>query len=70
MVVPKSPREIKSYHLIDFSGLDAPQTQGKADAPAFPSLLDGDQDFGELGRPTVTPAVLPLDGDECVSLWW
>lgn len=69
VAVPKSPREIKSYHLIDFSGLDVPQTQGRVDAPAFSSLLDGDRDFGELGHPAVTAGVLPLDGDECVSLW-
>ncbi|XP_041640250.1 ADP-ribosylation factor-binding protein GGA3-like isoform X2 [Cheilinus undulatus] len=30
---PKSPREIKSYHLIDLSALDSPQTHRKADSP-------------------------------------
>ncbi|KAK5865530.1 hypothetical protein PBY51_019796 [Eleginops maclovinus] len=35
---PKSPREIKSYHLIDLSALDSPQTHRKADSPpAFES---------------------------------
>ncbi|XP_033943556.2 ADP-ribosylation factor-binding protein GGA1-like [Pseudochaenichthys georgianus] len=58
---PKSPREIKSYHLIDLSALDSPQTHRKADSPPsfessspiFPSFLessfnsDADQDFNE-----------------------
>uniref|UniRef100_A0A1A7XL81 Golgi-associated, gamma adaptin ear containing, ARF binding protein 2 n=1 Tax=Iconisemion striatum TaxID=60296 RepID=A0A1A7XL81_9TELE len=35
---PTSPREIKSYHLIDLSALDSPQTHRKADSPpAFES---------------------------------
>ncbi|XP_071360358.1 ADP-ribosylation factor-binding protein GGA2-like [Trachinotus anak] len=59
---PTSPREIKSYHLIDLSALDSPQTHRKADsAPSFessPPLLSSyldnvfhkepDQDFTEL----------------------
>ncbi|XP_072240803.1 ADP-ribosylation factor-binding protein GGA2-like isoform X1 [Leuresthes tenuis] len=32
-----SPREIKSYHLIDLSALDSPQIHRKADSPAFES---------------------------------
>ncbi|XP_061576151.1 ADP-ribosylation factor-binding protein GGA3-like [Cololabis saira] len=32
-IAPTSPREIKSYHLIDLSALDSPQTQRKADSP-------------------------------------
>lgn len=35
---PTSPREIKSYHLIDLSALDSPQTQRKANPqPVFES---------------------------------
>ncbi|XP_031719073.1 ADP-ribosylation factor-binding protein GGA3-like [Anarrhichthys ocellatus] len=59
---PKSPREIKSYHLIDLSALDSPRTHRKADSPAsfdssspmFSSLLEStfhsaaEQDFNEL----------------------
>ncbi|XP_023262761.1 ADP-ribosylation factor-binding protein GGA3-like, partial [Seriola lalandi dorsalis] len=59
---PTSPREIKSYHLIDFSALDSPQTRRKADSaltfesssPLLPSYLENafqpapDQDFTEL----------------------
>uniref|UniRef100_UPI0037E8C4CB ADP-ribosylation factor-binding protein GGA2-like n=1 Tax=Semicossyphus pulcher TaxID=241346 RepID=UPI0037E8C4CB len=59
---PKSPREIKSYHLIDLSALDSPQTCRKADSPpsfessspVFSSTLENafkpaaDQDFNEL----------------------
>ncbi|XP_047189809.1 ADP-ribosylation factor-binding protein GGA3-like isoform X1 [Scophthalmus maximus] len=30
---PTSPREIKSYHLIDLSALDSPPTHRKADSP-------------------------------------
>lgn len=53
---PKSPREIKSYHLIDLSALDSPQTQRKADSPLFfeSSLLEStfhsvaEQDLNEL----------------------
>ncbi|XP_040002930.1 ADP-ribosylation factor-binding protein GGA3-like isoform X2 [Xiphias gladius] len=59
---PTSPREIKSYHLIDLSSLDSPQTHRKADSPpSFESsspLLSSslenafhpvpDQDFTEL----------------------
>lgn len=62
---PTSPREIKSYHLIDLSALDSPQTHRKADSPpsfeasspTHSSLLEStfhsvaDQDFNELGRP-------------------
>ncbi|XP_026158499.1 ADP-ribosylation factor-binding protein GGA2-like isoform X2 [Mastacembelus armatus] len=59
---PTSPREIKSYHLIDLSALDSPQTQRKSDSPlsfqsssplvsshlesTFHSVAD--QDFNEL----------------------
>lgn len=66
---PTSPREIKSYHLIDLSSLDSPQTHRKADSPpSFESsspLLSSslenafhpvpDQDFTELGRPPFVP---------------
>ncbi|XP_059189530.1 ADP-ribosylation factor-binding protein GGA2-like [Centropristis striata] len=59
---PKSPGEIKSYHLIDLSALDSPQTHRKADSPPtfessspmFSSLLESsfhstaEQDFSEL----------------------
>ncbi|XP_022593769.1 ADP-ribosylation factor-binding protein GGA3-like isoform X2 [Seriola dumerili] len=59
---PTSPREIKSYHLIDLSALDSPQTRRKADSaltfesssPLLPSYLENafrpapDQDFTEL----------------------
>ncbi|XP_061888612.1 ADP-ribosylation factor-binding protein GGA3-like isoform X2 [Entelurus aequoreus] len=31
---PTSPREIKSYHLIDLSAFDSPQTDRKADSPS------------------------------------
>ncbi|KAM8878606.1 ADP-ribosylation factor-binding protein GGA1-like isoform 2-T2 [Spinachia spinachia] len=31
---PKTPTEIKSYHLIDLSAVDSPQTHRKADSPA------------------------------------
>ncbi|XP_070775413.1 ADP-ribosylation factor-binding protein GGA1-like [Enoplosus armatus] len=59
---PRSPREIKSYHLIDLSALDSPQTHRKADStpsfgsssPMFSSLLESTfhsaagQDFNGL----------------------
>nr|XP_046228005.1 ADP-ribosylation factor-binding protein GGA3-like isoform X2 [Scatophagus argus] len=53
---PRSPREIKSYHLIDLSALDSPQTHRRADSPpsfessspVFSSLLESDQDFNKL----------------------
>ncbi|XP_039655507.1 ADP-ribosylation factor-binding protein GGA2-like [Perca fluviatilis] len=60
---PESPREIKSYHLIDLSALDSPQTRRKnADSPPsfesfspmFSSLLEStfhsvaEQDLNEL----------------------
>lgn len=55
---PTSPREIKSYHLIDLSALDSPQTRRKADSPpAFRSSSpvffhsESDQDLNELGGP-------------------
>uniref|UniRef100_A0A3Q3EZ85 ADP-ribosylation factor-binding protein GGA3-like n=1 Tax=Labrus bergylta TaxID=56723 RepID=A0A3Q3EZ85_9LABR len=68
--VPKSPREIKSYHLIDLSALDSPQNRKKADSPLsfkssspiFSSTLEcdftsaADQDMNELGRPVFLPA--------------
>lgn len=53
---PTSPREIKSYHLIDLSALDSPATRRKADSPpAFRSSSpvffhsESDQDLNELG---------------------
>lgn len=58
---PTSPREIKSYHLIDLSALDSPQMHRKTDSPPsfessspmFASLMESfdpvaDQDFNEL----------------------
>ncbi|XP_008296602.1 ADP-ribosylation factor-binding protein GGA3-like [Stegastes partitus] len=58
---PLSPRQIKSYHLIDLSALDSPQTRRKADSPPVfepsPPLLshlkstfhsEADQDLNEL----------------------
>ncbi|XP_070836981.1 ADP-ribosylation factor-binding protein GGA1-like [Chaetodon trifascialis] len=59
---PRSPREVKSYHLIDLSALDSPKTHRKADSPptfessppTFSSLLESsfqsvsDQDFHQL----------------------
>uniref|UniRef100_A0A671TNN6 ADP-ribosylation factor-binding protein GGA3-like n=1 Tax=Sparus aurata TaxID=8175 RepID=A0A671TNN6_SPAAU len=63
---PTSPREIKSYHLIDLSALDSPQTHRKTDSPPsfessspmFASLMESfdpvaDQDFNELGLPAL-----------------
>uniref|UniRef100_A0A7N8XHL4 ADP-ribosylation factor-binding protein GGA3-like n=1 Tax=Mastacembelus armatus TaxID=205130 RepID=A0A7N8XHL4_9TELE len=73
---PTSPREIKSYHLIDLSALDSPQTQRKSDSPlsfqsssplvsshlesTFHSVAD--QDFNELG--TTTFHIILYNGDE------
>uniref|UniRef100_A0A674PHT6 ADP-ribosylation factor-binding protein GGA3-like n=1 Tax=Takifugu rubripes TaxID=31033 RepID=A0A674PHT6_TAKRU len=53
---PTSTREIKSYRLIDFSGLDSPETLRKADSPTpvFPPLMENDLDFNELGCSTFT----------------
>ncbi|XP_039904078.1 ADP-ribosylation factor-binding protein GGA3-like isoform X2 [Simochromis diagramma] len=59
---PTSHREVKSYHLIDLSALDSPQTHRKADSlpvfeassPVFTSYLEkafsseDDQDLNEL----------------------
>ncbi|XP_044043974.1 ADP-ribosylation factor-binding protein GGA1-like [Siniperca chuatsi] len=63
---PRSPREIKSYHLIDLSALDSPQTHRKADSPLssspmFSSLLEStfhsvaDQDFNGLELDNLVP---------------
>lgn len=66
---PRSPREVKSYHLIDLSALDSPKTHRKADSlpsfespsPMFSSLLEttfqpvADEDFHERGRPAFVP---------------
>lgn len=53
---PTSPREIKSYHLIDFSALESPETHRKADSPApvFPPPMENDLDFNGLGCSTFT----------------
>ncbi|XP_076003990.1 ADP-ribosylation factor-binding protein GGA2-like isoform X2 [Genypterus blacodes] len=49
---PTSPREIKSYHLIDLSALDSPRTHRKADSP-LPS------DTSPLpSTPTLPPSTL------------
>uniref|UniRef100_A0A669D680 ADP-ribosylation factor-binding protein GGA3 n=1 Tax=Oreochromis niloticus TaxID=8128 RepID=A0A669D680_ORENI len=59
----------ESYHLIDLSALDSPQTHSKADSlpvfesssPVFTSYLDkafsseADQDLNELGGPAFVP---------------
>ncbi|XP_022073874.2 ADP-ribosylation factor-binding protein GGA3-like [Acanthochromis polyacanthus] len=60
---PLSPRQIKSYHLIDLSALDSPQTRRKAESPpvfepssplfshlesTFCSVVDRDQSELEL----------------------
>lgn len=66
---PTSPREIKSYHLIDLSALDSPQTHRKADSPlsfessspmfssplknAFHSMAE--QNLNEIGKPAFVP---------------
>lgn len=64
-LAPTSHREVKSYHLIDLSALDSPQTHRKADSlpvfesssPVFTSYLEkafsseDDQDLNELGGP-------------------
>ncbi|XP_068176742.1 ADP-ribosylation factor-binding protein GGA1-like [Antennarius striatus] len=47
--VPKSPREIKSYHLIDLSALDSPPSSSSSSSPMFSSVLEGDQDFNDSG---------------------
>uniref|UniRef100_A0A3Q4H093 ADP-ribosylation factor-binding protein GGA3-like n=1 Tax=Neolamprologus brichardi TaxID=32507 RepID=A0A3Q4H093_NEOBR len=66
---PTSHREVKSYHLIDLSALDSPQTHRKADSlpvfesssPVFTSYLEkafspeADQDLNELGGPAFVP---------------
>ncbi|XP_062244528.1 ADP-ribosylation factor-binding protein GGA3-like [Platichthys flesus] len=42
---PTSPREIKSYHLIDLSALDSPQTPREADSPpSSPPLVSSHLD--------------------------
>lgn len=53
---PTSTREIKSYRLIDFSGLDSPEMLRKADSPppVFPPLMENELDFNELGCSTFT----------------
>ncbi|XP_029982741.1 ADP-ribosylation factor-binding protein GGA2-like isoform X2 [Sphaeramia orbicularis] len=64
-----SPREIKSYHLIDLSALDSPQTRRKTDSPPpqsssplfFSSYLEGsDQDFTELEGSNVASKCSPV----------
>lgn len=38
---PTSPREIKSYHLIDLSALDSPETRRKTDnSKSSPSCVE------------------------------
>ncbi|CAJ1053987.1 ADP-ribosylation factor-binding protein GGA2-like [Xyrichtys novacula] len=50
---PKSPREIKSYHLIDLSALDSPQTHRKADL-FLSSESAGDEDLNKSGFSTIS----------------
>lgn len=60
---PTSPRQIKSYHLIDFSALESPQPPKRANSPqsfksslpTFSSLLESQEPFNTQGRPTFTP---------------
>uniref|UniRef100_A0A8C2WL89 Uncharacterized protein n=1 Tax=Cyclopterus lumpus TaxID=8103 RepID=A0A8C2WL89_CYCLU len=66
---PRSPRENKSYHLIDLSALDSPHEHSKADAPPsfesssamLSSLLEStfhpaaERDLNELGRLAFVP---------------
>ncbi|XP_068444786.1 ADP-ribosylation factor-binding protein GGA1-like isoform X2 [Clinocottus analis] len=51
---PKSPREIKSYHLIDLSALDSPYMHRKADSP--PSFESSSAMFSSLLESTFHPA--------------
>uniref|UniRef100_H3CS43 Golgi-associated, gamma adaptin ear containing, ARF binding protein 2 n=1 Tax=Tetraodon nigroviridis TaxID=99883 RepID=H3CS43_TETNG len=53
---PRSPREIKSYHLIDFSALDSPDEHRNSESqtPVFLPLTDGHLDFNGLGCSTST----------------
>lgn len=54
---PRSPREIKSYHLIDFSALDSPEEphrKPESPAPVFLPLMESDPDFTALGCSTST----------------
>uniref|UniRef100_A0A672YG32 ADP-ribosylation factor-binding protein GGA2-like n=1 Tax=Sphaeramia orbicularis TaxID=375764 RepID=A0A672YG32_9TELE len=60
----RSTSKEESYHLIDLSALDSPQTRRKTDSPPpqsssplfFSSYLEGsDQDFTELGIAAFTP---------------
>lgn len=62
---PTSPRQIKSYHLIDFSALESPQPPKRANSPqsfksslpTFPSLLESQQPFNtqEFENPSSKP---------------
>ena len=65
---PTSPREIKSYHLIDLSALDSPQTLREADSPpsfdSSPPLVSSHldnsfhpvPDFSESGKAPFEPS--------------
>lgn len=48
---PRSPGEIKSYHLIDLSALDSPQMHRKAESPppVFLPLTENDLDLNGNG---------------------
>lgn len=72
---PTSPREIKSYHLIDLSALDSPQTHRKSESlpefkpssPLYSSRLEfseAEQVLNELGG----PACIPISGLLCLTL--
>ncbi|XP_034416187.1 ADP-ribosylation factor-binding protein GGA2-like isoform X2 [Cyclopterus lumpus] len=51
---PRSPRENKSYHLIDLSALDSPHEHSKADAP--PSFESSSAMLSSLLESTFHPA--------------
>ncbi|XP_041727197.1 ADP-ribosylation factor-binding protein GGA3-like isoform X2 [Coregonus clupeaformis] len=57
---PSSPREIKSYHLIDLSALDSPQTPSKDMASSFLSYETSSPSSSPLSRQRLNSALLSL----------
>lgn len=50
-IVPTSPRGIKSYHLLDLSALDSPQTHRNADSPSAFESSSADSSFQSEFQP-------------------
>ncbi|XP_029950306.1 ADP-ribosylation factor-binding protein GGA3-like [Salarias fasciatus] len=64
-IVPMSPRGIKSYHLIDLSALDSPQTHRSADSPSAFQSSSPDCSSQSESQPGLNESDSPSKPNQC-----